>query len=121
MLEAILEEGLMIWSFLISRTGTRSIFQQAKLLQHVIELYRSSRIRGPAGRYRPKHGGIVARETLRSMELEGLDHCVRLFAALDSPFRGAYLPIALQEAISFFSEFSVDAHMLFEALLSSGQ
>jgi len=118
MLEAILEEGFDL-VFLDFENGTRSIFQQAKLLQHVIELCRDHRVSvDPLVVIGPSMGGIVARETLRSMELEGLDHCVRLFAALDSPFRGAYLPIALQEAISFFSEFSVDAHMLFEALLS---
>ncbi|MAI22879.1 MAG: hypothetical protein CL828_02385 [Crocinitomicaceae bacterium] len=118
MLESFLQEGFDL-VFLDFEDGTRSIFQQAKLLQHVLEQCRDYRVASdPLVVVGPSMGGIVAREALRSMELEGIDHCVRLFAALDSPFRGAYLPIALQEAIAFFSEFSVDSHLLFQALLS---
>lgn len=118
MLEAVLQEGFDL-VFLDFEDGTRSIFQQAKLLQHVIEQCRDYRVAAdPMVVVGPSMGGIVAREALRSMELNGMDHCVRLFAALDSPFRGAYLPIALQEAVAFFAEFSVDAHLLMQALLS---
>ena len=66
----------------------------------------------------PSMGGVVGRYTLRQMELQGSDHCIRLFVALDSPFRGAHLPVALQEAIAFFSTISADAAALHEALLS---
>lgn len=118
MLDAVQQEGFDL-VFLDFENGTRSIFQQAKLLQYVIEQCRDYRTGvDPLIVVGPSMGGVVARETLRSMELEGMDHCVRLFAALDSPFRGAYLPIALQEAIAFFSEFSVDANLLLEALNS---
>lgn len=118
MLEAVLQEGFDL-VFLDFEDGTRSIYQQAKLLRHVIEQCRDYRTNAdPLVVIGPSMGGVVAREALRSMEAEGIDHCVRLFAALDSPFRGAYLPIALQEAISFFAEFSVDAELLFDALLS---
>ena len=118
MLEAVLQEGFDL-VFLDFEDGTRSIYQQAKLLRLVIEQCRDYRANAdPMVVIGPSMGGVVARETLRSMEAEGMDHCVRLFAALDSPFRGAYLPIALQEAIAFFAEFSVDAELLFNALLS---
>jgi hypothetical protein len=118
MLDAVLMEGFDL-VFLDFEDGTRSIFQQAKLLRFVIEQCRDYRTAAdPMVVIGPSMGGVVAREALRSMELEGMDHCVRLFAALDAPFRGAYLPIALQEAIAFFSEFSVDAQLLSEALLS---
>ncbi|MGB1121923.1 MAG: T9SS type A sorting domain-containing protein [Flavobacteriales bacterium] len=118
MLEAVLQEGFDL-VFLDFEDGTRSIYQQAKLLRLVIEQCRDYRANAdPLVVIGPSMGGVVAREALRSMEMEGMEHCVRLFAALDSPFRGAYLPIALQEAIAFFAGFSVDADRLFNALLS---
>ncbi len=48
-------------------------------------------------------GGQVGRYALRTMELAGEDHNVGLFIAIDSPFRGAAIPVGLQEATKFLA------------------
>ena len=117
-LDSVLLEGFDL-VFLDFEDGTRSIFEQASLVQHVIQQCRDYRIgHEPMVVVGPSMGGVVARHTLRTMELLEMDHCVRSFVAIDTPFRGAYLPIALQEAISFFADISVDAHLLSLALSS---
>lgn len=117
-LDSVLLEGFDL-VFLDFENGTRSIFEQAALVQHVIEQCRDYRIGNePMVVVGPSMGGVVARHTLRTMELLDMDHCVRSFVAIDTPFRGAYLPLALQEAISFFADISVDAHLLSMALSS---
>ena len=118
LLDSVLLEGFDL-VFLDFENGTRSIFEQASLVQHVIEQCRDYRIGDePMVVVGPSMGGVVARHTLRTMEFMEMDHCVRSFVAIDTPFRGAYLPIALQEAISFFADISVDAHRLSLALSS---
>jgi len=43
-------------------------------------------------------GGLVGKYALRSMELNGLDHDTELFLAMDSPMRGANVPLGVQYA-----------------------
>ena len=105
--------------FLDFENGTQSVFQQTALVRHVIEKCRDFRVgNSPLVLIGPSMGGVVGRLTLRQMELDDMDHCVRLFVAIDSPFRGAYLPVALQEAIGFFAAISVEAANLETALLT---
>ncbi|NME66785.1 T9SS type A sorting domain-containing protein [Flammeovirga aprica] len=40
-------------------------------------------------------GGLVANYALRSMELDGVDHDTRLLMTMDSPHRGANIPLSL--------------------------
>jgi len=118
MLDSVMQEGFDL-VFLDYQTGTHSIFRQAKLLQHVIEKCRDARIGSePMVVIGPSMGGVVARHTLSLMEEEDTPHCVRLFISLDSPFRGAHLPLAFQQSIAFFSNISADAADLEQALLS---
>jgi len=118
LLDSLLHENFD-FVFLDFENGTQSIAHQSALLEYVLNLcssYRSGY--DPLVLIGPSMGGVVGRYTLRQMELQGSDHCTRLFVALDSPFRGAHLPVALQEAIAFFSTISSDAAALQEALLS---
>ena len=118
LLDSLLQEGFD-FVFLDFQNGTQSIAHQSALLEYVLNLcsnYKSGY--EPLVLIGPSMGGVVGRYTLRKMELQGSAHCVRLFIALDSPFRGAHLPVSLQEAISFFSTISADAAALQEALLS---
>lgn len=105
--------------FLDFENGTQSVEVQSKLVEHVLDLCRLYREgTEPLVLIGPSMGGVVGRYALRSMELSGMEHCTRLFIAIDSPFRGAHLPIALQESIAFFAEISADAQALHQALLS---
>lgn len=117
-MDSLLGEGFDL-VFLDFEDGTQSVFQQTALVRHVIEKCRDYRVgNSPLVLVGPSMGGVVGRITLRQMELDEMDHCVRLFVAIDSPFRGAYLPVALQEAIGFFANISVEAANLQTALLS---
>lgn len=49
-------------------------------------------------------GGVLTRHALRTMELNGEDHCARLWLSLDAPHAGANIPFALQAALYFFGE-----------------
>lgn len=99
--------------------GTNSIQSQSTLLKEVIRLCRDYRTEPwPSVLIGASMGGVVGRWALREMELAHESHCVRLFASIDSPFRGAWLPPALQHAIEFFAPLSYQADLLFEALNS---
>ncbi|MBX7053241.1 MAG: T9SS type A sorting domain-containing protein [Flavobacteriales bacterium] len=49
-------------------------------------------------------GGVLTRHALRSMEINGEDHCTRLWLSMDAPHAGANIPIAMQGALSFFGD-----------------
>jgi hypothetical protein len=99
--------------------GTRPVIHQSALLQHLIELCKTYREgQEPIVLIGASMGGLIARHALRKMELEQTDHCTRLFVAIDCPFSGAHLPLALQEAVSFLSPITVDAWDLNQALQS---
>lgn len=53
-------------------------------------------------------GGLVARYALRWMELNDMDHCTRLFMTLDSPHRGAYIPLGVQRFVDFYANNDLD-------------
>jgi hypothetical protein len=119
-IDSLNAEG-MDFVFLDFADGTQSIAQSAALLEHLIQLcndYQQSELRSPLVVVGASMGGLVARHALRKMELEGVDHCTRLFLSIDSPFRGAWLPLAVQHAVTFLSDVSVDAADLCSALNS---
>ena len=53
----------------------------------------------------PSMGGLITRIALREMELAGEEHYVKSWISLDSPHKGASIPIALQYAIKFGTKF----------------
>lgn len=62
-------------------------------------------------------GGQISRLALRQMELEGTDHCTRLWISLDSPHQGANVPIGLQTTIGFLANFSAEAEIFLNNFL----
>ncbi|MEM7087181.1 MAG: T9SS type A sorting domain-containing protein [Bacteroidota bacterium] len=69
----------------------------------------------------PSMGGLIARYALAYMEDNSLDSETRLFISLDSPHRGANIPISLQYVINYLAQ-SVgdpDAQAIVENVLNS--
>lgn len=62
-------------------------------------------------------GGQISRVALRQMELEGIDHCTRLWISLDSPHRGANVPFGLQTTIEFLANFNAEAEIFLNNFL----
>ena len=58
-------------------------------------------------------GGVITRHALRTMELNGEDHCARLWVSLDAPHEGAHIPLALQHAIRFNIDHGQERAQLF--------
>jgi hypothetical protein len=58
-------------------------------------------------------GGQITRYALRSMELEGVDHCTRLWISMDSPHKGANIPIAMQKTIEFLCDLGKEPAIIF--------
>lgn len=117
-MDGLLEEGFDL-VFLDLENGTQSVENQSALTQEVIKLCRDHKLGNePMVLVGPSLGGVVGRHALRMMEMDEEQHCTRLFITLDSPFKGAWLPTALQEAIAFFSSFSAEANAMNVALHS---
>lgn len=49
-------------------------------------------------------GGQVARYALTYMEANNIDHCTRLFASFDSPWKGANIPLSVQYFVKYAAE-----------------
>ncbi len=78
-----------------------SVVQNAAYVKRLIELINQKK----TGRYEgllmgESMGGIIGRVALSEMEKFNQDHQMRLFVALDSPFKGANIPIAVQYMLS---------------------
>ena len=84
--------------------GTGDIFANAELLvdilTHLKEHQHDARPMALGG---ASMGGQIARIALRMMEDEGASHCSQLYLSLDSPHRGANIPIGLQQIIAALS------------------
>lgn len=87
--------------------GAADIHSNAALVQQVIRLSNEYKVgTEPNVVAGASMGGIVARVALREMELNQEAHCTRLYISVDAPHLGAYIPMALQSSIDFFSNFS---------------
>ena len=118
-IELLLQEGFDL-VFVDQVDGTQSIENQSALTQDVIRLCRDYKSGDdPIVIVGASLGGVVGRHALRSMEVNDEPHCTRLFVSLDTPYRGAWLPTALQEAINFFAGMSVEANAMMTALQSA--
>ena len=54
----------------------------------------------------PSMGGVITRIALTKMEKAGEEHLVKSWISFDSPQKGANIPLALQYAVAFGSEFN---------------
>ncbi len=66
----------------------------------------------------PSMGGLITRYGLRYMELNGMQHNVKLWISFDSPQRGANVPLGIQHWVRFFADEgdSEDAQRALDAL-----
>jgi hypothetical protein len=94
--------------------GAASLQQNAALVEEVIRLCNEYKLANNAlvvsG---ASMGGVITRYALRHMELNGEDHCVRLWVSFDAPHVGAHIPRALQESIKFNLEHGQEQALLF--------
>lgn len=56
----------------------------------------------------PSMGGLISRYALAYMEQEGLTHETRLYLSIDSPHRGANIPISLQYLMNYLAVLTDD-------------
>jgi len=69
----------------------------------------------------PSMGGLIARYALAYMEQNSLESETRLFISLDSPHRGANIPISLQYVINYLAQSlgDPDAQAIVDEVLNS--
>jgi hypothetical protein len=113
LLEAARNEGydLILLDFY---DGATWLQHNSGLVQHVIRLcneYKQGQ--EPIVVAGASMGGVLTRHALRTMELNGEDHCARLWISMDAPHEGAHIPLALQHAIRFSLEHGQEGAQLF--------
>jgi hypothetical protein len=94
--------------------GATWLQRNSELVQHVIRLCNEYKygeeslvIAGAS------MGGVLSRHALRTMELNGEEHCTRLWISMDAPHEGAHIPLSLQHAIRFSAEHGQEQAQLF--------
>jgi hypothetical protein len=99
--------------------GTTSIEIKSKFAEKAITLCNSYKQgNNPLIVIGASMGGIVGRHTLCLMEQQQIDHCARLFVSIDSPHRGANIPLGLNGLVSLLSVPSAEAAVFYESLNS---
>ena len=118
MLDSLHNEGYDV-VFVDFENGSVSIEDKSILVKHVIRLcneYKTSN--DPNVLIGASMGGVVARHSLATMEQEGENHCCRIFAAIDSPHKGANISPGLQAIVHLLGPVSSEA-AIFSAGLNS--
>ena len=114
LLEAIRAEGydVVLVDFY---DGADWLQDNSLLVQHVIRLCNEYKVGNePLVIAGASMGGVLTRHALRSMELNGEEHCTRLWISMDAPHEGAHIPLALQHAIRFSEENGQEQAQLFK-------
>lgn len=93
----------------------RNALLMEALLERVQQMIDPSRSIALVG---PSMGGLTTRYALAYMEINNIPHRVRTWLSLDSPQRGANIPLGLQYWVDFFSSQSSGAAFLRDALNS---
>ncbi len=95
--------------------GADWLQDNSMLVQHVIRLCNEHKVGAePLVIAGASMGGVLTRHALRSMELNGEEHCARLWISMDAPHEGAHIPLALQHAIRFSEENGQEQAQLFK-------
>ncbi len=85
--------------------GTDYIERNAMVLIDLIEQINSCKMgSNPIKIIGFSMGGLVARYALRFMELNGIPHDADLFVSIDTPHKGAVVPIGLQELVDVIDD-----------------
>ena len=91
--------------------GIDDILRNAKLLEEVIGWVNNQK-NGVSGA-QPNvvmglsMGGLVAKTALRNMELAGKSHDTRMFISVDSPHKGANVPVGFQAMLRHFEDLNL--------------
>ena len=94
--------------------GATWLQHNSQLVQHVIRLCNEFKVgHEPLVVAGASMGGVISRHALRSLELNGEDHCARLWISMDAPHEGAHIPLSLQHAIRFSLEHGQEGAQLF--------
>ena len=89
--------------------GSGELFTNAQVLADILAHLRDARTDlRPMVVSGASMGGQLGRIALRMMETQGATHCTGLFISLDSPHRGANVPMGLQHLIHFLSGEGID-------------
>ncbi|MFM7235086.1 MAG: hypothetical protein ACKOZM_10920, partial [Flavobacteriales bacterium] len=113
LLQSIREEGYDI-VLIDFHDGATWLQHNSALVQHVIRLcneYKSGQESNVVAG--ASMGGVISRHALRTMELNGEEHCTRLWISMDAPHEGAHIPLALQYAIRFSADHGEEQAQLF--------
>ncbi len=96
----------------------RNAYAFVKVLQMVNDRLRAAGSTNQIVVIGPSMGGLITRYALRYMEMNGLNHNVRLWISFDSPQRGANMPLGVQHWVRFFADEgdSEDAQRALDAL-----
>lgn len=85
--------------------GADYIQRNSMLLVKLIQLVNSYKLSGePIIVSGASMGGQIARFALAYMESTNMPHCSRMYVSMDSPHRGANIPLGLQHMIKFYAE-----------------
>ena len=88
--------------------GTDDIRRNAKLLEEVIDWVNAHKIgEQPNVVMGLSMGGLVARYALRKMEVAGKNHQTWKFISVDSPHKGANVPVSVQAAIRHLEDLNL--------------
>lgn len=101
-----------------NKVGTDDIKRNAELFIHAISIINSSAYRNTYATQNVvmgiSMGGLVARYALRKMETKGIDHKTWKYISMDSPHKGANVPVGFQGAVRHFS--SIDFKFFFRTI-----
>ena len=107
MLNALREAGYDIL-LLDFADGARDIRENAALLRSLIEKVKQhTAAKEPIVLAGASMGGQVTRYALSWMEAQGISHCCRLWISLDSPHKGANIPLGIQHSLAFLADASL--------------
>ena len=83
--------------------GTDDIWRNARLFKDVIKRVNNLKLQSGSTEQNVvmgmSMGGLVARIALRELELEGYNHQTRKYISVDSPHKGANMPVGFQAAV----------------------
>jgi len=98
--------------FLDYNDGIDDIFRNAKLLEEAIEWVNGQKGGMPGAQPNVvmglSMGGLVAKTALRSMEVANKNHDTRLFVSVDSPHKGANVPVGFQALVMHMDEIGLE-------------
>ncbi len=108
--EKLYDEGYDIF-FISPRNSTDTIQNNARRFQEVIDSINVWKARSGSTEQNivigASAGGLIGKWGLREMELQGRDHDTELFITLDSPLKGANIPLGMQVLLDHMGNYQL--------------